>query len=77
MVIKGGSRLRSQTETLSSHPTAGNDVPAGTMAVVRSFLVLRCDIANAIHTLIHQRQSAPSCEGHAPIAERTMDPARM
>ena len=33
--------------------------------------------ANALHTLIHQRHLAPSCGGHAPTAERTLNPARM
>ena len=32
---------------------------------------------NALHTLIHQRHLTPSCGGHAPTAERTLDPARM
>jgi hypothetical protein len=32
---------------------------------------------SALHTLIHQRRLAPSCGGHAPTAERTLDPARM
>jgi hypothetical protein len=29
------------------------------------------------HTLIHQRHLTPSCGGHAPTAERTLNPARM
>jgi hypothetical protein len=33
--------------------------------------------ASALHTLIHQRHPTPSCGGHAPTAERTMNPARM
>jgi hypothetical protein len=33
--------------------------------------------ANALHTLIRQRHPTPSCGGHAPTAERTLDPARM
>ena len=32
---------------------------------------------NALHTLIHQRHLTPSCAGHAPTAERTLNPARM
>ena len=32
---------------------------------------------NALHTLIHQRHLTPSCGGHAPTAERTLNPARM
>jgi hypothetical protein len=27
--------------------------------------------------LIHQRHPTPSCGGHVPTAERTLDPARM
>jgi hypothetical protein len=33
--------------------------------------------ANALRTLIHQRHPTPSCGGHVPTAERTLDPARM
>ena len=33
--------------------------------------------ANALRTLIHQRHPTPSCGGHVPIAERTLDPARI
>jgi len=38
-----------------------------------------CDAqkASALHTLIRQRHPTPSCGGHAPTAERTMNPARM
>src|SRR5262249_43211590 len=32
---------------------------------------------NALHTLIRQRHLTPLCGGHAPTAERTMNPARM
>ena len=39
---------------------------------------LRCSTEqNALHTLIHQRHLTPSCGGHTPTAERTLDPARM
>src|SRR5438034_7588553 len=66
------------TTSLSSRIPAGDDVPAGTLAVVRSPLALRCSTEqNALHTLIHQRHLTPSCGGHAPTAERTLDPARM
>ena len=62
----------------SSRRPAGDNVPAGTLAVVRSLLVLRCSREqNALHTLIHQRHPTPSCGGHAPTAERTVHPARM
>ena len=33
--------------------------------------------ANALRTLIHQRHPTPSCGGHVPTAERTLDPARI
>ncbi len=57
---------------------AGKDVPAGTMAVVRSPDFLRALIREtALATLIHQRRLTPSCGGHAPTAERTVGPARM
>jgi|SRR5215470_3788983 len=53
-------------------------VPAGTLAVVRSLLVLQCSTEqNALHTLIQQRHLTPSCGEHAPTAERTLHPARM
>src|SRR5438067_8727706 len=48
------------------------------MAVVRSPDFLRALIREtALATLIHQRRLTPSCGGHAPIAERTVGPARM
>ena len=67
------------SRTTDFPPTsAGTNVPAGTLALVRSLLVLRCSREqNALHTLIHQRHLTPSCGGHAPTAERTLDPARM
>ena len=46
--------------------------------MVRSPQALRCSKEqNALHTLIHQRHLTPSCGGHAPTAERTLNPARM
>src|SRR4249919_44364 len=55
-----------------------SNVPAGTLALVRSLLVLRCSREQtALHTLIHQRHLTPSCGGHVPTAERTLGPARM
>jgi hypothetical protein len=58
--------------------TAGNDVPAGTVAVVRSPDFLRApERTTALATLIHQRRLTPSCGGHAPTAKRTLGPARM
>jgi hypothetical protein len=63
--------------TGNSRPLAGTIVPAGTLALARSPLALRCsNEQNALHTLIHQRHLTPSCGGRAPTAERTMDPAR-
>src|SRR5262249_22871397 len=47
------------------------------MAVVRSLDAWRAlERATALSTLIHQRHLTPSCRGHAPIAERTVGPAR-
>src|SRR5262249_33062322 len=61
-----------------SRRSAGTNVPAGTLALVRSPLALRCSREqNALHTLIHQRHLTPSCRGQALTAERTLDPARM
>ncbi len=46
--------------------------------MVRSPLALRCSREqNALHTLIRHRHLTPSCGGHVPTAERTLDPARM
>ena len=70
--------LNAHNASSSSRLPAGDDVPAGTVAVVRSPLVLRCSKEqSALHTLIHQRHPTPSCGGHVPTAERTLDPARM
>ena len=33
--------------------------------------------ASALYTLIRHRHLTPSCGGHVPTAERTLDPARM
>src|SRR5262249_55363561 len=61
-----------------SRRSAGTNVPAGTLALVRSPLALQCSREqNALHTLIRQRHLTPSCGGHVPTAERTLDPARM
>ena len=70
-------RPRFRTTSSSSRLPAGDDVPAGTVAVVRSPLALRCSTEqNALHTLIHQRHLTPSCGGHAPTAERTLGPGK-
>src|ERR1700730_18773209 len=69
---------RKITRPQGSRDTAGNDVPAGTVAVVRSPDFLRVpERVTALATLIHQRHLTPSCGGHAPTAERTVGPARM
>jgi hypothetical protein len=69
--------LHSRTKPNSRRP-AGINVPAGTLALVRSPLALRCSREqNALHTLIRQRHLTPSCGGQVPTAERTLDPARM
>ena len=63
---------------LGSCQTAGNDVPAGTMAMVSSTDFLRLsERPTAISTLNRQRHLTPSCGGLTPIAERTVGPARM
>ena len=43
--------------------------------IVRFFV--RLDLGTAFATLIRQRHPMPSCGGHAPTAERAVDPARM
>ena len=48
---------------------------AGVGAIAPGFAML--GEQNALHTLIHQRHLTPSCGGHAPTAERTLNPARM
>jgi hypothetical protein len=80
VVIEGGYPSAHKCRTISprSRLQAGDNVPAGMMAVVRSPLALRCSIEqSALHTLIHQRRLTPSYGGHAPTAEITLSPARM
>ena len=78
MVIKGDCQSGCITGQPSSRRPAGDNVPAGTLALVRSLLVLRYSKEqNALHTLIHQRHLTPLCGGRAPTAERTLAPARM
>ena len=75
MVIKGGYCIGGQPSSRHQRET---NVPAGTLALVRSPQALRCSKEqNALHTLIHQRHLTPSCGGHAPTAERTLNPAMM
>ena len=47
---------------------------AGVGAIAPGFAMRKK--ASALHTLIHQRHLTPSCGGHAPTAERTLNPAR-
>src|SRR4030095_11210961 len=46
----------------------------GVGAIAPGFAMLKK--ASALHTLIRQRHLTPSCGGHAPTAERTLNPAR-
>src|SRR6516225_7573548 len=74
---EGGCRVTSNNEIKGSRSTSGKDVPAGTMAVVRSPDFLPALKETALATLIHQRRLTPSRGGQAPTAERTVGPARM
>jgi hypothetical protein len=78
VVIKGGYQSACMAGQPKSRRPAGPDVPAGTLASVRSPLALPCSIEqNALHTLIHQRHLTRLCGGHVPAAARTLDPAGM
>jgi hypothetical protein len=75
-----GRRLpRNAHKEITGFPRhSGKDVPAGTVAVVRSLDAWRApEGATALSTLIRQRHLTPSCGGHAPTAERTVGPARI
>jgi transposase len=61
----------------SRRPPAGSKVPPGRWRWCDRPWLCDAQKASALHTLIHQRHPAPSCGGHAPTAERTMNPARM
>ena len=77
-ISRNVGNCHSTTTEFSPVRSAGTDVPAGTLALVRSLLVLRCSSEqNALHTLIHQRHLTPSCGGLAPTAQSTLSPARM
>src|SRR5262249_19053996 len=66
VVIKGGCSSACIAGQGISRRSAGTNVPAGTLALVRSLLALRCSREqNALHTLIHQRHLTPSCRGQA------------
>src|SRR5262249_47930268 len=78
LVIKGGCQSTCIAGQPKSRRSAGTNVPAGTLALVRSLLVLRCSTEqNALHTLIHQRHFTPSCRGHALLRREPWTPARM
>jgi hypothetical protein len=69
---------KQHSKTIEFPPTAGgNQGPcrdAGVGAIAPGFAMLKK--ASALHTLIRQRHPTPSCGGHAPTAERTLNPAR-
>jgi Transposase IS116/IS110/IS902 family len=78
LVNEEGCRVARTRRSQGSRNAAGKDVPAGTVAVVRSSDSLRAlERTTALSTLIRQRHLTPSCEGHAPTAERTVGPARI
>jgi hypothetical protein len=70
-------RNEQYNEIKGSRSTVEKDVPAGTMAVVRSPDFLRALRETALATLIHRRRLTPSRGEQAPTAERTVGPARM
>src|ERR1700746_3195658 len=78
MVVKGDHRANSIADSEFPPSTGGIRGPCREVGVWgdRPWL---CDAqkASALHTLIRQRHLTPLCGGHAPIAERTMNPARM
>jgi transposase len=62
LVIKGGCQSTCIAGQPESRRSAGTNVPAETLALVRPPLPLRCSREqNALHTLIHQRHLPPSC----------------
>src|SRR5271168_1318108 len=78
MVIEGGSQSTCIAGKLNPRRTAGNQRPcrdAGVGAIAPGFAMLKR--ASALYTLIRHRHLTPSCGGHVPTAERTLDPARM
>jgi hypothetical protein len=80
MVIEGDYQSTCITGKLNPRRSdrRGNERPcrdAGVGAIAPGFAMLAR--ANALYTLIRQRHPTPSCGGHVPTAERTMDPARM
>ena len=78
LAVRRPDFVSSNIEWKTRQEEPGPDVPAGTLALVRSSLALRSSKEqNALHTLIHQRHLTPSFGGHVPTAKRTLDPARM
>jgi hypothetical protein len=81
LVIEGARRSRNIIASSRSPLPAGDDVPAGTVAVVRSPQALRCSRLDRAKRASHidppTRHPAPSCGRHVLTAERTLDPARM
>jgi hypothetical protein len=78
LVHEEGRCVARNKEITDSRDGRDKDVPAGTVAVVRSPDTWRAPGgATALSTLIRQRHLTPSCGGHAPTAERTVGPARI
>ena len=78
MVIEGGCQSTCIAGKLNPRRTAGNQRScrdAGVGAIAPGFAMLKR--ASALYTLIRHRHLTPSCGGHVPTAERTLDPARM
>src|SRR4029450_8349409 len=77
-VHEEGRCVARNKEITDSRDGRDKDVPAGTVAVVRSPDTWRAPGGGtALSTLIRQRHLTPSCGGHAPTAERTVGPARI
>src|ERR1700751_830681 len=75
MVVKADRRANSIADSEFPPRTGGIQGPCRDVGVGSRL----CDAqkASALHTLIRQRHPTPLCGGHAPTAERTMNPARM
>jgi hypothetical protein len=61
----------------SRRPPTGANVRAGTLALVRSPLALRCSKSKRASHIDPPASSYAIMRRHAPTAERTMNPARM
>ena len=78
MVGKGGCQSTCIAGQPHSRWFSGTQRPcrdAGVGAIAPGFAMLTR--ASALYTLIRQRHLTPSCGGHVPTAERTLNPARM